>query len=113
MIYHKYSLVGYMLWVRYALLKLKLFTSLADIYNKHLESPGTNAYSVKEAADMFNHFERVDIKTVLTHGDLLTSAVGQRHRGMALTIAKIIWPRWFFKIFLNSHGLFMLINTKI
>ena len=112
MIYHKYSLIGYMLWIRYALLKLKPFTSLAEIYSHYLESPGTKAYSVKEAGNMFSCFEYVKIKTILGHGDLLTSAVGQRHRGMGLNIAKAIWPRWFFKAFMKSHGLAMLISTK-
>ena len=33
MIYHKWSVVGYMLWVRYALLKLKPFQTLEEIYS--------------------------------------------------------------------------------
>lgn len=112
MIYHKYSLVGYMLWIRYALMKLKPFTSLTDIYCRYLESPGTKAYSVKEATKMFSCFESLTIQTALSHGDLLTSAAGQRHQGIALAIAKIIWPRWFFRVFAKSYGLVMLINAK-
>ncbi|MEP7245911.1 MAG: class I SAM-dependent methyltransferase, partial [Gammaproteobacteria bacterium] len=46
MIYHTWSLVGYMLWMRYALLRLRPWTSLAHIYSRYLESPGTKAYSV-------------------------------------------------------------------
>jgi ubiquinone/menaquinone biosynthesis C-methylase UbiE len=42
MIYHKYSLVGYMLWIRYAFLRFKPFTSLSEIYSNYL------AVSVKE-----------------------------------------------------------------
>jgi ubiquinone/menaquinone biosynthesis C-methylase UbiE len=49
MIYSTYSLVGFMLWARYALLRLRPLTSLADIYAKFLESPGTKAYTVAEA----------------------------------------------------------------
>lgn len=112
MIYHKYSFVGYMLWVRYALLKFKPFTSLSEIYEKYLESPGTKAFSSKEAYDLFSKFQHVEIKTILTHGDLLTSEAGQRHGGMLLSIAKLIWPRWFIKLFFKSQGLFMLISAK-
>ena len=112
MIYHKYSLVGYMLWARYALMRGRLFTSLTDIYEKYLESPGTKAFSKKEAYDLFSQFQNVGIKTILTHGDLLTSNAGQRHHGMLLSIAKLIWPRWFIKIFFKSQGLFMLITAK-
>jgi ubiquinone/menaquinone biosynthesis C-methylase UbiE len=111
MIYHKYSLVGYMLWVRYALLKLRPWTSLKTIYAKHLESPGTKAYSINEAKQLFSAFDDINIHTHLTHGDLLSSNVGQKHRGMMLTLAKKIWPRWFFKSFFKRSGLFMMIEA--
>jgi ubiquinone/menaquinone biosynthesis C-methylase UbiE len=112
MIYHKYSFVGYMLWVRYALLKLKPFTSLSEIYSKYLESPGTKAYTVEEARLLFKDFRNVKISTILTHGDLLSSNAGQRHQGMALSVARKIWPRWLIKTFFPSHGLFMLITAE-
>ncbi len=112
MIYHKYSIVGYMLWIRYALMRGKPFTSLTKIYSEYLESPGTKAYSCKEAYNLFNQFKQIEIKTLLTHGDLLTSDAGQRHQGRCLSLAKLIWPRWFIKLFFKSHGLFMLISAK-
>src|SRR5215471_15470925 len=40
MIYQKYSLTGYMLWMRYGLLTGRLFRSLDEIYAGYLESPG-------------------------------------------------------------------------
>src|SRR4051812_43762868 len=49
MIYHTHSLVGYMLWLRYGLLKGRPGRGLADIYASHLESPGTKAYTPAEA----------------------------------------------------------------
>lgn len=112
MIYHKYSFVGYMLWLKYALLKFKPFTTLAEIYSQYCESPGTKAYSKKEALDLFEKFQSIEIKIALTHGDLLTSNAGQRHKGLFLTLAKLIWPRSIIKRFFKSHGLFMLISGK-
>jgi ubiquinone/menaquinone biosynthesis C-methylase UbiE len=112
MVYHKYSFVGYMLWVRYALLKLKPFTSLSTIYAKYLESPGTKAYSKAEARLLFSGFADIDVSTVLTHGDLLTSAAGQRHKGVLLNIARKIWPRWIIRTFFPGHGLFLLIKVR-
>lgn len=112
MIYHKYSFVGFMLWFRYALLKFKLFTSLQEIYDKYLESPGTKAYSVKEAKILFNQFSDVNISTVLTHADLLDSDVGQRHRSLILSLAKKIYPRKLIKILFPNLGLFMMISAK-
>jgi SAM-dependent methyltransferase len=92
MVYHTYSMVGYMLWIRYALLAGRPSRSLAEIYAQHLESPGTKAYTVDEARRLFARFSKVTIETVLTHGDLLMSEAGQRHRGPLLTIAKALWP---------------------
>jgi len=90
MIYNKWSIIGAMLWFRYALLKDRPFMSLTDVYSRYLESPGNKAYTAAEARDMFSSFRDVIISTVLTHGDLLESEVGQRHRGFALSYAKII-----------------------
>jgi SAM-dependent methyltransferase len=111
MIYHKYSIVGYMLWVRYGLLAGRPGRTLAEIYAQHLESPGTKAYTVEEARRLFARFSSVQIETVLTHGDLLASDVGQRHRGPLLTIARALWPRWLIRKLLPRHGLFMLIRA--
>jgi len=111
MIYHTYSMVGYMLWIRYALMKLKPFTSLKEIYATYLESPGTKAYSVAEAKLLFKDFSNVEIDTVLTHGDLLSSNAGQRHKGVLLTIARMLFPRWIIKTFFPKQGLFMLITA--
>lgn len=112
MIYHSHSMVGLMLWLRYGLLRLKPFTPLREIYSKYLESPGTKAYTVAEARELFSAFRRVRIKTVLTHGDLLSSGAGQRHQGALLSIARVVWPRWFIRRFLPKRGLFMLIEAE-
>ncbi len=112
MIYHKYSFVGFMLWIRYALLRFKPMTPLQEIYSRYLESPGTKAYSISEARELFaGKFTKVDVRVVLTHGDLLSSSVGQRHRGLFLQVARLIWPRWFIRTFCQRYGLFMLITA--
>jgi len=112
MLYHKYSLVGFMLWVRYALLRGRPFTPLIDIYINNLESYGTKAYSVEEARELFKDFIIDELNTFLTHGDLLSSPAGQRHRGPLLSVARILWPRWFFKKILPRYGLFMTILAQ-
>lgn len=112
MIYNKYSMIGYMLWVRYALLALKPFTSLDEIYAKYLESPGTKAYTRSGAERLFAGAEQLKIAVVLTHGDLLESAAGQRHKGALLSVARAIWPRRLIRMFFPGHGLFMLISGR-
>jgi hypothetical protein len=53
-----------------------------------LESPGTKAYTVEEARELFSAFNQVKIRTVLTHGDLLSSGAGQRHQGALLSCSR-------------------------
>lgn len=101
-----------MLWVRYALLRLKPWLPLREIYARYLESPGTKAYSVADARNLFADFGQVKIQTVLTHGDLLESAAGQRHQGPLLTLARKVWPRGLIRRLLPGAGLFMLIYAR-
>lgn len=112
MIYHKHSLVGYMLWIRYALLAGKPWRSLNEVYGCHLESPGTKAYTVAEARSLFRRFSDVRIAIVLTHGDLLASGAGQRHKGWLLSAARGLWPRRVLRWLLPQRGLFMLIDAS-
>lgn len=111
MIYHKYSLSGYMLWARYGLLTGHPFRSLKEIYANYMESPGTKAYSINDARDMLKKFSDINIRIQLSFGDLLQGAAGQKHRGILLTIAKKLWPRSFFKQFFKNHGLGLLIEA--
>jgi hypothetical protein len=86
--------------------------SLRSIYAAHLESPGIKAYSMAEARALFAAFGDVRITTVLTHGDLLESGAGQRHGGLALTLARRIWPRRLIRYLFPKAGLFMLIEAR-
>lgn len=111
MLYHKWSFVGYMLWIRYALMRLQPWLSLKYIYSEYLESKGTQAFTVGEVRGFFREFETVDIDINLTHGDLLTSQAGQRHEGSILRVARMILPRFIIKKFFSNHGLFMKIRA--
>ncbi len=111
MIYHKASVIGLMLWLRYGLLVGRPWRSFADLYAHHLESPGTKAYTISEARKLCSRFSQCDITTMLTHGDLLTSDAGQRHRGVLLNVARVLWPRWLIRRFFARNGLFMLIRV--
>ena len=111
MIYHKWSMVGLMLWIRYGLMSFRPFRGLEEIYARHLESPGTKAYSRTEAFKLFNDFTHVEISTPLAHGDLLESSVGQRHQGLSLAIARAIWPRWLIRRLFPDNGLTMMFTA--
>jgi hypothetical protein len=53
----------------------------------------------------------VQIRTILTHGDLLESLAGQRHAGWMLSLARRLWPRPLLKRYCQGKGLFMLIRA--
>lgn len=110
MIYQTKSLVGVMLWLRYALIRGRPFISMAEIYSRYLESPGTKAYSVDEAKVLFSGASQVITRSVLTHGDLLESGAGQRHKGGLLALARMVWPRRLIRRFMPDWGLFLLIE---
>lgn len=112
MIYHTWSMVGLMLWIRYALLRMRPWRSMRSVYAEHLESPGTKAYTIAQAHELMRAFDQVRIRTVLTHGDLLASEVGQRHRGALLSAAKALWPRWLIRRLAPGAGLYMLIEAR-
>ncbi len=112
MIYHRHSLLGYMLWFRYGLLSGKPLRKLEDVYAKHLESPGTKAYTKNEVREMFSGFENLSVNVQLTHADLLSSPAGQRHMGWLLSTARRFWPRWALKRVCRRMGLFMLLKAN-
>jgi len=109
MIYHRYSIVGLMLWLRYGLPKLKF--NLKEIYAEHLESPGTKAFSFSETRSLFRDFRNIQIKSVLTHGDLLLSRAGQRHCRGVIDVIRKLWPRFLIKRLFFNKGLYLLITA--
>jgi len=111
MIYQTWSLVGLMLWTRYGLLRLRPWMTLTEVYSRYLESPGTKAYTVEAARQLCAAFSSIHVRVVLTHGDLLDSEAGQRHRGVVLTLARKIWPRALLRRYGSRLGLFMLIEA--
>jgi SAM-dependent methyltransferase len=112
MIYHRRSLVGLMLWLRYGLATGHPFTTMTEIYARHLESPGTKAFTQAEAVNLFSLAEDVSTHVVLTHGDLLESSAGQRHRGAVLNIARAVWPRWLLRRIARGWGLFLFVTGR-
>jgi ubiquinone/menaquinone biosynthesis C-methylase UbiE len=112
MIYHRNSVVGALLWIRYALMRGLPLTSMATIYARYMESPGTKAYTTQAAHHLFRKFARVTHRIELSVGDTLEGAAGQRHQGLLLRAAKSVWPRALIKRFAKRYGLFLLITAQ-
>jgi hypothetical protein len=110
MIYHRPSLVGLMLWLRYGLAAGHPRRSLSDLYAHHLESPGTKGYTLAGARRLVSDFRASDVRRKVSFGDLLQGEAGQRHRGHALSLARRIWPRPVIRRF-PALGLYLLIEA--
>jgi SAM-dependent methyltransferase len=110
MIYHRYSVVGYVLWVRYGLVRGRPWRSLDDIYASHLESPGTKAFRAREARRMCRRFTSATVTVQPSFGDLLLGEVGARKGGPLLSLVRALWPRWLIRR-LPGHGLMLMIEA--
>lgn len=111
MIYHSRSVIGAVLWLRYALLAGHPFRSMASIYAEHLESPGTKAYSLAETRELFRGFRDVRLHTELCSADLFLHGAGRRHQGALLALGRRIWPRALVRRFLRNSGLHLLVEA--
>ena len=110
MIYHRPSMVGLMLWSRYALAAGRPTRSISDVYARHLESPGTKGYTVAEARRLMAPFGPCKIRTIVSFGDLLLGDVGQQHPSLGLTVARRLWPRPLVRR-LPALGLYLLMEA--
>ena len=99
MLYHRHSLVALQLYLMYGLFAFKPLRSLKDILANHHESPGTKAYTVAEAQQMFSVFKDVKIKVRLTPYDLRYG----RDRYL---------PKWVGKFIPQRLGWFMVIRGQ-
>jgi hypothetical protein len=114
MIYHKYSPVGWMLWMKYGFLKFKPFKSLTNIYAEYLEFLGTKAYTIREAHELKELFPKKEIRVQLSFADLLSGNVGVRHSSFVINLIKVIYPKLLVKIIANFFhiGLYLFIKVK-
>ena len=53
MIYNRYSVTAFWVWVRNCLLKGKIWKSITYAVANYVESPGTKAYTKSEAKELF------------------------------------------------------------
>ena len=107
MLYHHPSLTGFMLWLRYGLLRGK---SLRETVYQQLESPGTNTFTKSDVLRMMARFESVRIEQVFSPGDLLLNRPSERFRSRPYKIAWKLYPRTLARKLGKRWGLFLLIT---
>ncbi|MBS1912523.1 MAG: class I SAM-dependent methyltransferase [Bacteroidetes bacterium] len=105
MIYHRHSLLSYFFWIKWCLLRGRPWKSLSWCLANHMESPGTKAYTVKEAARLLagQPVRNVSIYTVLTYYDRL-----ERFGGFARAVGR--FAAWLLGG--NRVGWFLMIEAE-
>jgi ubiquinone/menaquinone biosynthesis C-methylase UbiE len=109
MIYHHPSVVGFLLWLRYGLLRGK---SLRRAVYDHLESPGTKTYTREEAQKLMANFENVETRVVFSPGDLLMNEPSARYQHPLYRMIWKLFPRPLIRTFAGRWGLFLLITAR-
>jgi ubiquinone/menaquinone biosynthesis C-methylase UbiE len=99
MIYNRYSWIGLKLYIRWGLLTGRIFTPFSRIISGHFESPGTKAYTVKEAKRLFSVFSTLKVQSILTYYDF-AKAKG------------VFPPSWLVRLLGDNRGWFMLISGE-
>jgi ubiquinone/menaquinone biosynthesis C-methylase UbiE len=112
MIYHVPSCVALMLWTVHCLLKGRPWRSPRWAVYHHLESPGTKAYTVKEARRLFASFATTTIRLQLTFGDLLLMRPSTKYQNWSAKLIWFLYPRWLLRLTRNRFGTGLLIEAR-
>jgi len=111
MIYHAHGCVGFMLWGVHCLARLRPWKGPRWAMYNYLESPGTKAYTKAEARELFSCFSRIEVRTQLGHGDLLTMGPYQKHRKWYHRLVWALYPRWAIRLIGDRLGTGLLIEA--
>ena len=111
MIYHRPSVVGFLLWLYYCAGRLQPWRSPTWAVFHHLESPGTKAFTLAEARRLFAPFRTVTIKSQLGPGDLLTVKPSMKYSSKWIQLAWRLYPRWAIRLLGHRFGLGLLVHA--
>ncbi len=113
MVYHVSSWTAWLLWLRHGLWVGRPFAGLKELISRHLESPGTKAYTSAEIRRLLSHigFEDIYLEVKLGPSDLLKIELSHKYKSMIYRILKLIYPSWLVKALGDRHGLLLLIKA--
>jgi ubiquinone/menaquinone biosynthesis C-methylase UbiE len=114
MVYHVPSVVGWLLWVRYGLLRGRVLKTPRQAIYEHLESPGTKAYTVEEMRQILRRigFTAIQVRPKLSFGDLMLQKRSRKYESWAYAIVWRLYPRWLIRMLGDRFGNALLINAR-
>ena len=114
MVYHVPSIVGWMLWVRYCLLRGRLFKTPRQAIYEHLESPGTKAFAIGEMRELLQGIGFVDVcvRPRLSFGDLLLQKRSRKYESRLYALVWRLYPRWLIRLLGDRFGNALLITAR-
>lgn len=114
MIYHVASWAGLLLYLRYGLASGRPGKTVKSAIFENLESPGTKAYTLAEAAELVSSvgFRGLKLDTKLSPGDLLRIRPSAKYQTAWFKLIWKIYPRWLVRALGNRFGLYLLIEAK-
>ncbi len=113
MVYHIPSVAGWILWLRYCLFTGRFYRPPRWAIYRHLESPGTKAYTIREMRCLLEKkgFVNVKLYTKLGFGDLLLNKPSKKYQSRFYSLIWKIYPRWLVRLFGDKYGLFLFIEA--
>jgi SAM-dependent methyltransferase len=111
MIYHVPSWTGLLLWGVHSAARLRPWISPREAIYRHLESPGTKAYTLAEARGLFSAFASVEVSTALLAGDLLAMRPSERYQSPIFRAIWRLYPRALIRRFGRRLGLGLLVRA--
>jgi ubiquinone/menaquinone biosynthesis C-methylase UbiE len=115
MLYHYPSVGTLLLWLLYGPLRGRLVHPRV-IVAERVESPGTKAYTCREAKTMLRrYFTRhpIAVRTYLGAGDLLEQKLSDKYQGPIWPLVQRLYPRWFVRHVIGHRlGTVMTLSTR-
>lgn len=99
MLYNRHSLLALQIYLYYGLLRAKPLSRTRDLIYKHLESPGTKAFTSTEVEILFKDFGKLEVRPVATVYDV---RLGRRR----------FVPQWVLRLVPDRFGWFLLISAR-
>lgn len=114
MVYHSPSIVGWMLWARYCLMRGRPFVRPRQAVFEHLESPGTKAYTVREMRRILAEagFVALIVRPRLSFGDLLLQKRSEKYASGLYAVIWKLYPRWLIRLLGNRYGNALMIVAR-